>query len=318
MSLRKIVGLLKPQDELTTAPSSGSVQPDDARQVAEPGGLVSNQRSFAMTIRHIPARVLLVLPFLFGLQNSHAQSAAPTVSSTLDVCHDTATGKWRYSGVVSVLGKGDPAALAVDYRVQNAVSRAGYADVLKLSKVPDTESGIVDPVTGAKVFRFSGDAEPYSLGTLRNTTSVAAGAGVAAFAAGDAYTAQVCGCPVIGCVRTQGYWKSKPGVVWPAPYARDAQFFLSGLTWQELFNTPPRGNAYIILAHQYMAARLNTAVPTSAPAGVQAVYYAAEAWFGTATLNTCPNGGCALQKTWASTLDTYNNGLYPGAPQHCD
>ncbi|MES2758576.1 MAG: hypothetical protein V4693_14480 [Pseudomonadota bacterium] len=272
-----------------------------------------------MSFRRIPARLLILLPFLFGLQTGHAQSAAPTVSSTLDVCLDSVSGKYRYSGVVSVLGKdADPATLSIGYRVQNAVSRDGYVDVLRLSKVPGTERGIVDPATGATTFMFAGDAAPLTLGTLRHTTSVQAGTGAVALAAGEAYTAQVCGCPVIGCVRTQGYWKSKPGVVWPAPYSRGGQFFLSGLTWQELFNTPPRGNAYIILAHQYMAARLNTAVPTSAPAGVQAVYYAAQAWFATAALNTCPNGGCALQKTWASTLDTYNNGLYPGAPQHCD
>jgi hypothetical protein len=271
-----------------------------------------------MNCRRISARVLVLLPFLFALQHSHAQPAAPAVSSTLDVCVDETTGKWRYSGVVTVLGKGDPAALAVGYRVQNAVNRDGYADALVLPKVAGTERGIVDPATGATTFLFSADAAPLILGTLRNATSVQSGMGATTYAAGAAYAAQVCGCPVIGCVRTQGYWKSKPGVVWPAPYDRDAQFFLSGLTWQQLFNTPPRGNAYIILAHQYMAARLNTAVPTSAPAGVQAVYFAAQEWFASATLDTCPNGGCALQKTWAATLDTYNNGLYPGAPQHCD
>ena len=38
-----------------------------------------------MTFRRIPARVLILLPFLFGMQTSHAQSTAPAVSSTLDV-----------------------------------------------------------------------------------------------------------------------------------------------------------------------------------------------------------------------------------------
>lgn len=125
--------------------------------------------------------------------------------------------------------------------------------MLKLPKVRGTERGIVDPATGATVFMFSADAAPLTLGTLRNTTSVKAG--TAAFAAGEPFAAQVCACPVIGCTRMQGYWKSKPGVVGPAPYARDAQFFLSGLTWQQLFNTPPRGNAYIILAYQYIDGR---------------------------------------------------------------
>ena len=81
-----------------------------------------------MTLSRIPARVLVLLPFMFGLPHGHAQTAAPAapaVSSTLDVCLDSASGKYRYLDSVSVLGKGDPAGLAVDYRVQNSVSRAG-------------------------------------------------------------------------------------------------------------------------------------------------------------------------------------------------
>ncbi|XYJ08576.1 hypothetical protein ACSUZJ_14280 [Telluria sp. B2] len=106
--------------------------------------------------------------------------------------------------------------------------------------------------------------------------------------------------------------------MWPASYDRNAPFFSSGLTWQQVLDSPVRGNAYLILAHQYIAAVLNRAAGASAPSGVQGVIAAATAWIqGGATLSTCGPGECALQKAWAGTLDVYNNREYPGAPKHC-
>lgn len=128
-----------------------------------------------------------------------------------------------------------------------------------------------------------------------------------------------CGCPPKGCVRTQGYWGNKPGVIWPAPYDRDAAFFGSGLTWQEIMDSPTRGDAYLILAHQYIAAVLNRAAGASAPAAVQGVISGATTWFGSGVeLGDCRAGGCPVQRAWAAVLDAYNNGLYPGGPKACD
>lgn len=128
-----------------------------------------------------------------------------------------------------------------------------------------------------------------------------------------------CGCPPVGCVRTQGYWGNKPGVVWPGRYDRDADFFASGLSWQEVMDSPTRGDAYLILAHQYIAAVLNRAAGASAPASVQGVISAATAWFASGVeLGECRAGACQLQRAWAGVLDSYNNGSYPGAPKHCD
>jgi hypothetical protein len=69
-----------------------------------------------------------------------------------------------------------------------------------------------------------------------------------------------------GCTYTQGYWKTH-SEYGPAPYdddwevlagGADEPLFDSGLTWYEAFNTPPKkGNAWFILAHQWMAAYLN-------------------------------------------------------------
>ena len=128
-----------------------------------------------------------------------------------------------------------------------------------------------------------------------------------------------CACPPEGCVRTQGYWSNKPGVVWPSGFDRNAPFFSSELTWQQIMDRPTRGDAYVNLAHQYVAAVLNRAAGASAPSAVHSVINAATAWFNSGvTLGTCTAGGCALQRAWAGVLDAYNNGVYPGAPQHCD
>jgi hypothetical protein len=118
------------------------------------------------------------------------------------------------------------------------------------------------------------------------------------------------------CCAPRRCWPARPG---PAPFDRNAPFFGSGLTWQQILDTPPKGgNAYIILAHQYIAARLNLAAGASAPASIINVLIQATAFFTSgADLNTCSGSDCELQKTWAGILDTYNNGQYPGAPGHC-
>lgn len=127
-----------------------------------------------------------------------------------------------------------------------------------------------------------------------------------------------CTCPPKGCVRTQGYWGNKPGVVWPKGYERNAPFFRSGLSWQEVLDSPVRGDAYFILAHQYIAAVLNIGAGASTPNSLRSVVLAAGAWFANAAPGTCVKGACQLQRSWASVLDEYNNGDYPGAPKHCD
>jgi hypothetical protein len=68
-----------------------------------------------------------------------------------------------------------------------------------------------------------------------------------------------------GCSLSAGYWKthSEHG---PAPYddawalvngGADAPFFGSGATYLQVMSASPRGNAYWILAHQYIATELN-------------------------------------------------------------
>lgn len=130
------------------------------------------------------------------------------------------------------------------------------------------------------------------------------------------------------CTLTQGYWKthSRQG---PAPYDADwanlgpAQeqtlFFLSGKTWYQTFWTPPSGNVYYVLAHQYQAATLNVLDGASAPAQVQAALASAQTLFATKTPAQAGALRGANAQAWrslAQVLDDYNNGLI--GPGHCD
>ncbi|MBN7138672.1 hypothetical protein A7A76_06055 [Lysobacter enzymogenes] len=125
-----------------------------------------------------------------------------------------------------------------------------------------------------------------------------------------------------GCTYTQGYWKthSKYG---PAPYdptwakiGEDTLFFSSGQTWISAFRTPPKGgNAYYILAHQYMAARLNVEAGATTPSQVASAIAQATAWF-TGRSSAAPKGPARdTAINLAGILGAYNEGTI--GPGHC-
>lgn len=245
----------------------------------------------------------------------HAQATAKS-AATLDVCENAATGKWVYSGVVSLAGANARGSIArIDYMVQNRVYGPDYKTSYRSAALPLASSG-------TPVYGFSIEAPALTLGTMRGAARVqlADPANQGRVSAFDVVAPQaVCGCePVRGCVRTQGYWGNKPGVIWPAPYSRDSYFFASGLTSQQVLDAPVRGSGYLILAKQYLAAVLNYAAGASAPPSIIAAINEAQAFFASGTTpGSCGPGGCEAQKNLAAILDTYNNGQYPGAPKHC-
>jgi hypothetical protein len=124
-----------------------------------------------------------------------------------------------------------------------------------------------------------------------------------------------------GCTLTQGYWKthSKYG---PAPYddtwakiGEDTLFFHSGKSWMTLFKTPPKGgDAYLQLAHQYMAARLNVEAGASVPSSVASAMTSAEALFNAvgSSFNTTQT---TQARSLAGVLGSYNEGAL--GPGHC-
>ncbi len=113
-----------------------------------------------------------------------------------------------------------------------------------------------------------------------------------------------------GCTLTLGFWKNHT-TVWPSPFDPNAPFFSSGKTWIFELNAPPKGgDAYLILAHQWIATTLNIASGAGVPPDVQTAYNDATTYFMTG-VGSDPIG-------WSNTLDNYNNGLANGGPSHCN
>ena len=140
-----------------------------------------------------------------------------------------------------------------------------------------------------------------------------------------------------GCTLTQGYWKTHstygpaahPDATWDQITAAmtggsfgsgpDSEFFTSGLTWYQVFTTNPKGgNAWYILAHQFMAAVLNQLDGAGDVPGLSTTLSQAYTILGNyATAKDIgkkdPNRDVAI--SLATFLNNYNNGLL-GVP-HC-
>jgi hypothetical protein len=141
----------------------------------------------------------------------------------------------------------------------------------------------------------------------------------------------------LGCTYTMGYWMTH-SIYGPAvPYdptwdLKDggAAVFLDAanpkadFTWYSMFWTPPAGgNAYIILAKQYMAAWLsiNNVDPLKAADPTVLGTALADAYELLKAYNPYDVLEPAVREQFialASFLDMYNNGLLPGGPPHCE
>jgi hypothetical protein len=118
--------------------------------------------------------------------------------------------------------------------------------------------------------------------------------------------------------RTPGFWKnhSESGLLsyhstWDEKAAGDEKFLATGLSYVDVLHTPPsRGQAYFILARQYIAAELNVANGSPISQEVSDTLLEAQA------LLIQYGGDCSIPKSekmlaiqLAQTLDDYNNGL---------
>lgn len=175
-----------------------------------------------------------------------------------------------------------------------------------------------------KTFTYTLTVGPYEeCGTFEFTNAASFVAGDSGATGSDSWTVMVEVPCLVGCTLSQGYWRTH-SIYGPAPYddtwamiGEDTVFFLSGKTWYQVINTPPvGGNAYYILAPQYIAARLNIENGADASA-----IGAAMDWAYDFFSNYMPDD--ELDKDvrdeaiyYASILDQYNNGLI--GPGKCD
>lgn len=140
----------------------------------------------------------------------------------------------------------------------------------------------------------------------------------------DYYSACVDSCtppppPSDGCTLTQGFWKTHP-TAWPVDSLMLGTRSYSEAALLAFLNTPPRGNASIILIHQLIAAKLNVASGAAAPGTAIAQ---ADAWIAahqaagaSLPFTGLPKADAARAISLSGTLDSYNNGL--SGPAHCD
>lgn len=124
------------------------------------------------------------------------------------------------------------------------------------------------------------------------------------------------------CALSSGYWKTHSRFG-PAPYddtwallGEDTRFFLSGKSYYQVLWTPPAGgNAYYILAHSYIAAKLNI-LNGADPAPVQAAMASATALFNAYTPGANLSRSVRAQFIrLAAALESNNKG--GGSPGHC-
>jgi hypothetical protein len=197
--------------------------------------------------------------------------------------------------------------------------------------VNDTNVGFLGTVCAdeaPKTFTYSMDIGPFSSPDECGDNFVA---NTASFVTNDrnengddSWTVHVfvpCG---FGCTLTPGYWKTH-SEFGPASYdetwaelpnGASTVFFLSGQTYYEVLWSPPRGNAYYILAHHYIAAKLNILNGALSTPEVDVAMAWAETFFNTHTPSSkLTKIERSQARHYASILDQYNNG-YIG-PGHC-
>ncbi len=270
---------------------------------------------------------------IIGLSVSAQRRSGTTLaaSKTIDIC-DLGDGNWKYSGDISVWNEGAVATtgLTIQDCIQNKTGSGQFMDIYCTDIPVSAQIPAGTTMLTATVFHYEIIA-PALTGDIRNAVKVTITnhSGSLGTPKGPEPKATWTGgtpgpCAVeCGCTYTQGYWGNKPGVVWPAPYDRNAPFFNSGLTWQQILDAPAGGNGYIILGKQYIAAALNQANNACTPEGLfgaGGTFTLATSFFNSASTpgTTCPTpSSCGTQKTWGGILDSYNNGVYPGGPAHC-
>jgi hypothetical protein len=124
-----------------------------------------------------------------------------------------------------------------------------------------------------------------------------------------------------GCTLTQGYWKNHSSNG-PAPLdatwngLENEPFFESGKTYHQVLLTPARGNAYYILAYQFIAAKLNGMAGASMSADLQAAFDEAAALFEGAADDTLAESVRARAIELGGLLGAYNEG--ETGPGHCE
>ena len=110
------------------------------------------------------------------------------------------------------------------------------------------------------------------------------------------------------CCLTQGYWKNHVD-----QWNSTQTFFCTGMSWEDVLNTPVGGNPYLDLAHQWIAANLNLNViggtGTLPPWNIASAYYDGSNLLYEYCINqTIASNLQADATNDATVLNNFNNG----------
>ncbi|RAL22862.1 hypothetical protein DL240_08190 [Lujinxingia litoralis] len=124
--------------------------------------------------------------------------------------------------------------------------------------------------------------------------------------------------PSEACPRGQGYWKNhnrfgQGNQYYPWPI--DEDMVLCGETWLEILNTPPEGDAWYILAVQYIAARLNAADGVEVPIAISLALDQVATLLGGCPVLTPGQPGRDVALGLATLLEAFNEGQM--GPESC-
>ena len=236
------------------------------------------------------------------------------------------------TNTATVTTKGDvgggSATAAVDFAAADVTTVDACVDVT------DTLAGalgkvcVADGYTSAsQTFKYTHDIGPAVCGdsTVDNTASFTTCDGGQTGSASATVAVHVeC---AKGCSLTPGYWKTHSSFG-PAPYddtwallasGANTIFYLSGASYYTVLWTPPTGNAYYVLAHAFIAARLNglNGADTSAITSELAAAHTLFQSYTPAAIGAL-RGNNPLRAQFialAGKLDQYNNGII--GPGHC-
>jgi len=210
---------------------------------------------------------------------------------------------------------GDSAEALADF------SAADVTSVDACVAVDDTLKGELGFTCTSQTYNYTLPVGPYAACGVYQVVNVASFVGTDGETGSDSWTVDVDVPCQSGCTLTQGYWKTH-SAYGPARYdetwaliGEGTAFFSSGKSYYQVLWTPPAGNAYYVLARQYVAARLNGLNGADTTAA-SAAFTSATSLF---TLYTPAQVKGPLKSQFisaATTLDAYNNGLI--GPGHCD
>ncbi len=254
----------------------------------------------------------------YGTALPNASDRLNTATATLQNYAYASTGAGAPSGTTGFSGTanvsfGNATMTEYDECIEIADDRVGSLGTLCYPDAPRT-------------FHYSLYIGPYDTCGTYEFVNVASFVTNNTGAAGsDSWTVTV-NVPCGGCTLTPGYWKTHsaygparwPDATWALIGGPDTAFFQSGKSWYQVLWTPPSGgNAYYILAHAYIAARLNILNGAATTPAVDTALAWATGFFSTNTPASNLSKTVRNQATtYAALLDSYNNGAI--GPGHCN